>query len=135
MKVSAVCWGAGWDSTAMLIEMERRGWRPDLITFADTGGEKTDTYQFIPLFTQWLRDHDMPEPIICRYQPRPETQARYRAATASFADRLGLRMSDDQLNRLAGLFGNMIANETLPGIAFGPKTCSVKWKVEAQEPT
>ena len=25
--------------------------------------------------------------------------------------------------------------QTLPGIAFGMKTCSVKWKIEAQEPT
>ena len=37
-------------------------------------------------------------------------------------------------DRIARLFGNMVANETVPRIAFGMKTCSIKWKVEAQEP-
>src|SRR5690349_11364520 len=71
-----VCWGAGWDSSAMLIEMERRGERPDLITFADTGGEKPGTYAFIPTFTEWLLDHDFPAPVVCEYTPKDETAAK-----------------------------------------------------------
>lgn len=130
----AVCLGFGWDSTAMLIEMERRGERPDLITFADTGAEKPGTYAFIPVFSAWLQDHGFPRPVICRYQPLPQTHDRYVEATRSTADRLGLSIPEPQLVRLAGLFGNMVANETLPGIAFGPKSCSIKWKIEAQEP-
>ena len=35
-----VAYGLGVDSTAMLIEFVRRGIRPDLILFADTGGEQ-----------------------------------------------------------------------------------------------
>ena len=132
---TAVCLGFGWDSTAMLIEMERRGERPDLITFADTGAEKPGTYQFIPVFTQWLTDHGFPSPIVCRYQPLDKTQEKYLAATRCVANRLGLSIPESQLTRLAGLYGNMVANETLPGIAFGPKSCSIKWKIEAQEPT
>lgn len=129
----AVCLGFGWDSTAMLIEMARRGERPDLITFADTGGEKPGTYAFIPVFCEWLTDHGFPQPVICRYQPLQPTRDRYVEAARLAADRLGLSIAEPHLVRLAGLYGNMVANETLPGIAFGPKSCSIKWKIEAQE--
>jgi hypothetical protein len=130
----AVCWGAGWDSTAMLIEMAKRGIRPDLITMADVGGEKPGTYAFMPLFRQWLVDHDMPEPQICVYAPQPDTYERYRAATLAVIERLKLDVPLIHVDRLARLYGNMVANDTLPGIAFGPKSCSIKWKIEAQEP-
>lgn len=129
-----VCWGAGWDSTAMLIEMHRRGIRPDMITFADVGAEKQGTYDFIPLFVQWCKDVDFPEPTICMYQPKDATHERYKAAAQAAADRRGVVLSEVRLNRLARIFGNMVANETLPGLAFGMKSCSIKWKVEAQEP-
>lgn len=119
----------------MLIEMERRGERPDLITMADVGAEKTGTYAFMPVFAQWLRDHDFPEPVICVYHPKPETKARYRAAVIDVTRRLDIAIDEVQLDRLSRLYGNMVANETLPGIAFGPKSCSIKWKLEAQEPT
>lgn len=131
---TAACWGAGWDSSAMLIEMEKRGFRPDLITMADTGGEKKKTYEFIPVFTQWLRDHDFPEPIICVYKPQDKTTARYVEAVRQVAKDLGITLMPEREQRLAGLYGNMVANDTLPGIAFGPKSCSMKWKLEAQEP-
>jgi len=131
----AVCMGYGWDSTAMLIEMERRGERPALITFADTGAEKQGTYEFIPVFEQWCRDHDFPVPTICAYEPKADTSARYQAAVQSVAKRLGLELAPLQLRRLSRIYGNLVANDTLPGIAFGPKSCSIKWKLEAQEPT
>jgi hypothetical protein len=130
----AVCWGAGWDSTAMLIEMERRGIRPDVITFADVGAEKPGTYDFIPVFSQWLRDHSFPAPLICEYKPQEKTTARYREAVIKVADENGIALTAIQLQRLSRIYGNMVANETLPGIAFGMKSCSIKWKVEAQEP-
>lgn len=38
-----VAYGLGVNSTAMLVEFARRGIRPDLILFADTGGEKPET--------------------------------------------------------------------------------------------
>ena len=129
-----VCWGAGWDSTAMLIEMHRRGIRPDLITFADVGAEKPGTYRFLPLFSQWCRDHDFPDPTICVYQPKEVTTTRYRAGVEDVAARLGITLDEQQIARLSRIYGNMVANETLPGLAFGMKSCSLKWKVEAQEP-
>ena len=49
-----VAYGMGVDSTAMLIGMEKRGIRPDIILFADVGGEKPDTYLYAPIFREWL---------------------------------------------------------------------------------
>lgn len=118
----------------MLIEMVRRGIRPAIITFADVGAEKPGTYDFIPVFTQYLRDHDFPEPTICAYEPQELTTARYREAVLAVAKRLGFVLTVQQVVRLSRIYGNMVANETLPGIAFGMKSCSIKWKVEAQEP-
>jgi 3'-phosphoadenosine 5'-phosphosulfate sulfotransferase (PAPS reductase)/FAD synthetase len=44
-----VAYGLGVDRTAMLIEFARRSIRPDLILFADTGGEKPETYAYLPI--------------------------------------------------------------------------------------
>jgi hypothetical protein len=134
MSVISVCWGAGWDSTGMLIEMFRRNMRPELITMADVGAEKPGTYAFIPLFTQWLLDHHFPAPTICTYEPLKKTSDRYRAAVVDLAARLTITLSEVELTRLSRIFGNMVANQTLPSIAFGMKSCSLKWKVAAQEP-
>jgi len=142
----AWCWGAGWDSSAGIIEEVNRGMQIDMITFAHHGGEKrrpdpslgeeVGTYEFIPLFTEWLTDRGYPAPVICEYQPLPETHARYAAAARAVVERLDLHsLTEEDIDRLAGIYGNMVANETMPGIAFGNKTCSVKWKIEAQEPT
>ena len=129
-----VCLGFGWDSTAMLIRMVQRGERPALITFADVGAEKRATYDFLPVFTEYLVDHGFPAPKTCTYQPRPETHSRYRAAVLQAQQRLNLDLSPQQIDRLSSLYGNLLANQTLPSQAFGLKGCSMKWKVEAQEP-
>jgi 3'-phosphoadenosine 5'-phosphosulfate sulfotransferase (PAPS reductase)/FAD synthetase len=42
----AVAYGAGVDSTALLVGFVRRGVRPAYILFADTGGEKEETLAF-----------------------------------------------------------------------------------------
>jgi hypothetical protein len=49
-----VCYGAGVDSTAMLVAMYQQGIRPDLITFADTGGEKPETLEQVGIMSDWL---------------------------------------------------------------------------------
>ena len=132
-----VAWGAGVDSTAMLVRMVKIGMRPDLITFADTGAERPATYNFIPVFSDWLESKGFPRPIVCRYQPaRQSTRDKYKEAVLDVVKRLGLDLSNERIQQLCGIFGNMVANETLPSIAFGAnKSCSVKWKLEAQEPT
>lgn len=61
-----VAYGGGVNSTAMLIGMYRRQLRPDLILFADTGGERPETYQFVEEFGLWLKEHGFPEIITVR---------------------------------------------------------------------
>lgn len=61
-----VSFGGGTNSAAMLIEMQRRGVKPDLILFADTGGELPETYEFVAAFSAWLVANGMPEVIIVR---------------------------------------------------------------------
>ena len=97
-----VAYGMGVDSTAMLIGLKRRGIRPDLILFADTGGEKPDTYLYAPIIRQWLREVDFPQMEVVRYVP--------------------------PIAPYDSLYSNCWVNETLPGLAFRKKSCSIKWK-------
>lgn len=64
-----VAYGVGLDSTAMIVEMNNRGMRPDLILFADVGAEHPETYAYIPIFNEWLRSVGFPEVTICRFAP------------------------------------------------------------------
>jgi hypothetical protein len=102
-----VAHGVGRDSTALIIEMQRRGIRPDAILFANVGSEKRATYEFIPVFNEWLRAHDFPTITVVRYEP---VSAPYFS-----------------------LEGNMILNATMPGAVFGRSSCTMKMKVAPQE--
>ena len=98
-----VSYGGGTNSTALLIGFAERGITPDLIMFADTGGEFERTYAYIELFDKWLVEHGLPEIV-----------------QVTNAGREGFRhtsLEDECLN-----------NATLPSLAFGFKGCSVKWK-------
>ena len=53
-------YGGGVNSTAMLIGLAERQQPPDLIFFADTGGEKPETYTYVHRFAHWLGRHGMP---------------------------------------------------------------------------
>jgi len=102
-------WGAGVDSTAMLIELVDRGEPVDQVLFADVGAEKAETLTFVPLFRAWLADHGVPSEVV-RYQPKNfKNWPPYRTLTE-----------------------NLLTNGTLPGIAFGRGTCSQKWKAAPQ---
>ena len=101
-----VACGVGVDSVAMLVGMWRRGIRPDLITFADTGGEKPETYAYIPILRAWLASVGFPDLVIVRYAGKH--------------------------GRYSTLEGNCIANKTLPRLAFGGKGCSLKFKTAPQ---
>jgi 3'-phosphoadenosine 5'-phosphosulfate sulfotransferase (PAPS reductase)/FAD synthetase len=65
-----VAYGLGVDSTAMLIEFAIRDIRPDLILFADTSGEKPETYQYLDVIQPYLRSVGFLEVIVVRYQPK-----------------------------------------------------------------
>ena len=103
-----VCYGGGVDSTAMLVALKWVGVTPDLILFADTGGEKPETYDYVRAIDSWLESWGAPRVTWVKRRPSPRV---------SYAD----------------LEGNCLDNETLPSLAFGLHSCSIKWKVEPQD--
>ncbi len=104
----ALCFGSGVDSTAMLVALRAAGLRPDVITFADTGGEKPETLLHIEKINKVLRSWGWPLVDVCRKVPLEST---------GYSD----------------LYGNCFANETLPSLAFSGKACSLKWKKDPQD--
>src|SRR3546814_10592384 len=60
--------GMGVDSVAMTIALIQLGCVPDLVIFADTVGERPETYAYIETFQNWLRQHGV-EIVIARYIP------------------------------------------------------------------
>lgn len=99
MNPIVVSYGAGVNSTAMLCGLVWRGPRPDVILFADTGGEMPETYEYIPYFSEWLRLHGFPSITVIRRESPHGT------------------LEQECHN-----------NQTLPSKAFGFSGCSVKWK-------
>lgn len=105
-----VSYGAGVDSTALLVEFIRRQMRPDYILFADTGGEKPETLAFLPLMASYLQAASFPPITTVRYVPRDFKHWRpYHT-----------------------LEENCLTTGTLPSLAFGFKSCSQKWKIAPQ---
>lgn len=102
-----VAYGLGVDSTAMLIELGHRSVRPDLILFADTGGEKPETYAYLPVIQRYLADIGFPAVVTVRYQP---TRAVYQT-----------------------LEQQCLHTGTLPSLAYGGKSCSLKYKRVPQD--
>lgn len=100
-----VAFGGGVNSTAMIVEMHRRGITPDLILFADTGGERPETYNTVEVVSAWCVAHSIPEIKIVRhtFQGEPET-----------------------------LEAGCLRKNMLPSIAYGFKSCSIKHKAEPQ---
>lgn len=107
MSKLIVSYGGGTNSTAMLIGLHHRNIIPDHILFADTGGERQHTYNYIEYFNRWLRKNYMPEIETVRYKTK---------------EGIELTLEQDVLN-----------NNTIPAIAFGWKTCSQKFKIQPQE--
>ena len=105
--MNVVAYGGGTDSTAMLIECQKRGIEIDLILFAETGGEKPHTYEYVELFSKWLAEHGMPEIITVR---QVDKDGNY------------IGLEQDSLN-----------NKQLPSIAYGFKSCSQKFKLYPQD--
>ena len=100
--------GMGVDSTAVLVALHAAGITPDLILFADTGGEKDATYAYIAKQNAWLRSVGFPEVTVVKYNTLDSTD-------------------------YDSLPGNCHTNETLPSLAFGKHSCSVKWKIQPQD--
>lgn len=101
-----VNFGGGKNSTAMLIEAVARDERPDLILFADTGGEKPETYAHVERFSAWLVERGAPAITVVHCQRED-----------------GIPTLEEEC----------VTNATLPSKAFGFSGCSVKWKVQPQD--
>lgn len=101
-----VAYGGGTNSTAMIIEMVKKDIPIDLILFADTGGEKPYTYEYIDLFSRWLVKNNQPA-----------------ITTVSSVDKNQLPLT---------LEDHCFKYKCLPSIAYGFKSCSVKFKISPQ---
>ncbi len=101
-----VAYGLGVNSTAMLVEFARRGIVPDMILFADTGGEKPETYRYLPVIQEYLKKVMFPPVVTVRYEPK----------TATYHT----------------LEGQCLATGTLPSLAYGGRSCALKYKVSPQ---
>lgn len=99
--------GLGVNSTALLIQLSRFDVRPDLILFADTGSERPETYAYLEIRRSWLRRVGFPDLIVVR--------------------RRGVRVPDQSLE------DQCLRTGTLPSLAYGGKSCSLKWKVAPQD--
>jgi len=105
-KVSVVAYGGGTNSTALLVGMWERGERPDLILFADTGGERPHTYSHIEAVTEWCKTVGFPGILIVRHR-----------------DKAGLELTLEQ---------RCLDKQAIPSIAYGFKSCSEKHKIRPQ---
>ena len=105
MKV--VAYGGGTNSTAMLILMLETGIRPDLILFADTGGEKPHTYKHLDIVNLWCEKVGFPKIISVQKKGRIYVKET--------------------------LEENCLRKNMLPSIAYGYKSCSLKYKVQPQD--
>jgi len=103
MRATVVGYGAGVDSTAMLIGLTKKGVKIDFIIFSDTGGEKPETYAFIPVFSRWLVKNGQPEITIVKYKREDGEQET--------------------------LEQELLRRKVLPPIAYGFKSCSEKYKI------
>ena len=72
-RLQAACFGAGVDSTAMLVALRAAGLRPDVVTFADTGGEKSETLAHVEATGTVLRAWGWPPIDVCRKATLPDT--------------------------------------------------------------
>src|SRR5262245_7755264 len=99
-----VAYGGGVNSTALLVGLSNRGQRPDLILFADTGGEKPGTYGYLTQVNMWLQSVGFP---------------------------VVTPVSNDGMYRT--LEAECLARSTLPSLAFGWRSCSDKYKRRPQD--
>lgn len=101
-----VAYGGGINSTAMLVGFAAYGMRPDAILFADTGGERPETYTHLNVMRAFITAQpSWPELVVVRY-----------------GSRMYQSLEDECLKR-----------EELPQLAYGAHRCSYNWKRRPQE--
>jgi hypothetical protein len=58
-EMNIVSFGAGVNSTALVIEMVKRNMKPDLVLFADTGAEHPETYEHLEIMKGWFENNNV----------------------------------------------------------------------------
>lgn len=100
-----VAYGGGTNSTAMLCGFKERGIVPSLILFADTGGELPYTYDHVTVMSaKTMEWWGVPIEMV-----RKTYQGGFE-----------------------GLEGQSLRHHSLPSLAYGRRSCSVKYKNEPQ---
>ena len=82
---SVVSYGAGTNSTAMLVGLSQRGERPDVILFADTGGERPETYKHRDTVSDWCESVGFPRIVTVSEAETLEANCLRRAALPGIA--------------------------------------------------
>jgi hypothetical protein len=106
MSLLSISYGGGVNSAAMIELMIQKSIRPDLILFADTGGEKDQTYLNIAEHSKRLIAIGYPGIVTVHATRKGE---KYTLAQHSLKTRL------------------------LPSLAYGKKSCSQKFKAAPME--
>jgi hypothetical protein len=96
-------YGGGTNSTALIIKLIKDKRPIDYILFADTGGEKPETYEYIEIFSAWVQAQGYPGIITLHYITK---------------DGDPLTLEQDLLNQ-----------GVLPPPCYGGKSCSEKFKI------
>ena len=113
-------YGGGVDSTAIAVECVNRVRAGDRrfmlegIVFADTGGEKPETYAYVKMFSTWLMSQGFPAVTWVRKEGLD--------AVPDLAE--GLYHEEP-----VGLEAKCLRLETLPPVAFGWRTCTDVFKI------
>jgi hypothetical protein len=100
-------YGGGVNTWALLLEATARGILFDFIIFADTDGERPETYAHIEYVKEWCKRNGQPEIIT-------------------------VEKRDRQKQRLT-LYNESIESKTLPSAVYGYKNCSLKHKKSPQD--
>lgn len=103
---TCINFGAGVNSTALIVEAVRRGIQIDRIWFADTGDERLRTYSYLAIMDAWLVAHGQPSITVLRW-------VRKRGVWAG---------------RFVTISEAALAREELPSKAYGLAGCTSKWK-------
>jgi 3'-phosphoadenosine 5'-phosphosulfate sulfotransferase (PAPS reductase)/FAD synthetase len=85
MQTKIVSYGAGTNSTAMLVGLHERGERPDLILFADTGGERPETYRHRDTVSDWCENVGFPRIVTVSEEKSLEADCITRGALPGIA--------------------------------------------------
>lgn len=112
--VPLVCaFGGGINSTAGMVLLWKLGVRPDATLFADTAGEKPETYEHVAVVSAWCESVGFPPIVTVRRDVIPEKQKH--------EEKYDTLETECRVKRC------------LPSIAYFHRSCSQKWKHAPQD--